>query len=119
MPNILKKFKTVMGIGAIAAAILVPSILIGHSYFVSDTVVTKINGTEVKRYEKSDVYLVFTDAGVFQNSDAWYRLKWNSSDLQNRVLKLKDKQVAIQKYGWRMPFFSAYENIVDIKEVKD
>jgi hypothetical protein len=31
---------------------------------------------------------------------------------------LRGKVVKIKKYGWRMPLFSRYENVVKIEEVK-
>ena len=87
-----------------------------YSYVISDTVRTKINGTEVKRYgdNNHDKYLIFTDAGTFENTDAWYRGKFTSSDLQGELVKLKEKEADITKYGWRFGPFSWYENIVDV-----
>ena len=106
----------VVGCSVVAAATLIFGG--GYSYFPTDTATTRINETTVKRYDKKDVYLVFTDAGVFENTDAWYRLKFNSSDIQNEITKLKGKEVEITKYGCRFRPFSWYENIVGVKEVK-
>lgn len=97
----------------VAAIVAVP----GYSYFVSDTVRTKVTSTEVKRYKNSDKYLVFTKAGVFENTDAWYRLKWNSSDMHNKAKGFVGQEVEIEKYGWRIPFLSMYENVVDVTPV--
>lgn len=103
-------------IGLSAAAIISMPI---HSYFASNTITTVVNDTEVKRYGESDKYLVFTDDGVFQNTDAWYRLKFSSSDLQGKIKKLKGKSVDITAYGWRIPLTSTYPNIVDVVESKE
>ncbi|MBI5056392.1 MAG: DUF1523 family protein [Nitrospirae bacterium] len=88
-----------------------------YSYFVADKVETVINDTEVKRYDGNDIYLVFTDYGVLQNTDARYRVKFNSSDIQNTCIRLKGKKAEIKKYGWRIRPLSWYENIVAVEEI--
>ncbi len=113
MSNLVKTVRNLF----IAGVVGISALAIGDSYFIPDSVVTVINDTQTKRYGKHDTYLVFTDDGVFKNTDAWYRLKFSSSDLQGRLMKLKGKKVEISKYGWRMPIFSSYENILEIKEV--
>jgi len=88
-----------------------------YSYFVADKVQTVLNDTGVKRYNGNDIYLVFTDYGVLQNTDARYRFKFNSSDIQNTCIRLKGKTAEIKKYGWRIRVLSWYENIVAVEEV--
>jgi hypothetical protein len=114
MGSLEKKLTACLAAGFAGALIL----LGGYSYFTPDTVTTRINEATVKRYDKKDVYLAFTEAGVFKNTDAWYRLKFNSSDIQNEIMKLKGKEAEITKYGWRFRPLSMYENIVGVKEVK-
>lgn len=114
MSELVKKIKDWTIRVGIAAAVITA----GYSYFVPDTVRTKINETIVKRYDDADKYLVFTDADVFENTDAWYRLKFRSSDIQAQLMKSKGKELDITKYGWRFGFLSWYENIVGVQEVK-
>ena len=45
-------------------------------------------------------------------------IKFNSGTVQNEAVRLKGKTVKIKKYGWRIPLFSEYENVVKIEEVK-
>jgi hypothetical protein len=52
------------------------------------------------------------------NSDAKYRLKFDSGTIQNEAIRLKGKTVRIKKYGWRIAIFSMYENVVKIEEEK-
>lgn len=111
-------WKENIGCGLLLSGLLLGAGAVGKSYFVTDFVVTRINETQVKRYEDGDKYLVFTDHGVFENTDAWYRGKFRSSDLQGQIMKLKGKKVKIEKYGWRSGPLSWYENIVGVKEVK-
>jgi len=60
-----------------------------------------------------------TEYRPFVNYDAKYRFKFNSGTVQNDAIKLRGKMVKIKKYGWRLPIFSIYENVVKIKEVKE
>lgn len=57
-------------------------------------------------------YLVFTDKGEFENTDSSWRNKWNSSHVQNELKNLQGKQVVLHYYGWRVPFYSWYPNII-------
>lgn len=82
----------------------------------------KVTGTETKRDDDHDRYLVFTtdvDATkerVFENVDSALELKWNSSNLQARLMDAQqnNKLCEIRAYGFRIPFFSSYKNIVDV-----
>lgn len=69
----------------------------------------------------SSKYLVFADDEngnplVFENTDCFIRLKFNSSNMQG---KLKEGHTyKITAIGYRVPFFSWYQNIVKIEEVE-
>lgn len=58
-------------------------------------------------------YLVFTENEVFENTDSWLKLKFNSSDVY-RDLK-ESETVTAEVCGWRVPFLSWYRNIIKIK----
>jgi hypothetical protein len=105
-----RKFKAVL-IG-IAAVIL----LILYSYFVADTVQTRITDAQMTKVDGR--FMIATEYRPLVNTDVWYRFKFNSGTVQNEAVRLKGKVVKIKKYGWRMPLFSAYENVVKIEEVK-
>ncbi len=96
----------------VAACILV----ILYSYFVADTVTTRITDAQMTKVDGR--FMIATEYSPFINEDAWYRFKFNSGTIQNKAIQLKGKQVTIKKYGWRIALFSRYENIVKIKEVK-
>jgi hypothetical protein len=112
MSELVKKIRNT----AIVAGVVAIVGLTGYSYFVSDTVETRISDAQMAKVD--DKYMVATDVRPFQNTDAWYRFKFNSGDIQNEAIRLKGKNVQITKYGWRSPMLSMYENIVDIKELK-
>jgi hypothetical protein len=93
-------------------------ILLGlYSYFVADTVVTRITDAQMTKVDGK--FMIATEYRPFVNYDAKYRFKFNSGTVQNDAIKLRGKMVKIKKYGWRIPIFSMYENVVKIKEVKE
>jgi len=87
-----------------------------YSYFVSDTVVTRITDAQMAKVGVD--FMIATDYRPFVNHDAQYRLKFDSGTVQNEAIRLKGKEVKIWKYGWRIPLFSMYENVVKIEVVR-
>jgi len=89
-------------------------LLVLYSYFVADTVVTRITDAQMTKVDGR--FMIATEYRPFVNYDARYRLKFNSGTVQNDAIKLRGKMVKIKKYGWRIPIFSMYENVVKIEE---
>jgi len=100
-------------------------------YFAPDTVAyycTKhkvIVGTVVdkyvKRYDDKDVFFVVvkTDDGkrvVLQNTDCPIAGKWNSADVQASIDVGKKYEFVV--YGWRIPLFSVFPNILKVEPVR-
>jgi hypothetical protein len=112
MVELLKNFK----VKAVLIGILVCLLAILYSYFVADTVTTRITDAQMTKVDGR--FMIATEYRPFINEDAWYRFKFNSGTLQNDAIRLKGKQVRIKKYGWRIALFSRYENIVKIEEAK-
>lgn len=66
-------------------------------------------------------YLVFGEdeygnGVVYKNEDVFIRGKWNSSDVQAELKEGNTYEVVL--VGYRMPFFSTYENILTYKEIE-
>ncbi len=62
-------------------------------------------------------YLVFgnDDNGnvlVFENTDTFWRFKWNSSNIQGELILGNRYQITV--VGFRVPLFSMYENIIAV-----
>lgn len=112
MAEVLKQFK----FKAILIGIAVCVLTILYSYFVADTITTKVTDAQMTKVDGR--FMVATEDRPFVNADAKYRFKFNSGTVQNDAVRLKGKTVKIKKYGWRLPVFSMYENIVWIEEVK-
>lgn len=87
-----------------------------YSYFVSDTVMTRITDAQMTKVDGR--FMIATEYRPFVNEDAKYRFKFDSGTVQNEAIRLKGKIVRIKKYGWRIPILSMYENVVKIEEVK-
>ena len=108
------------------AAILVLSIGYEAIFSFNDTEY-KITVTDKERiYEgsgdtSSSKYLVFGDDDngnslVFENTDCFIRGKWNSSNIQGQLKEGNTYKVTV--VGYRVSFFSMYQNIIKIEEVK-
>lgn len=68
------------------------------------------NGTDCK-------YLVFTDHGTYRITDAFLvgTTRFNSSDVYGRVKACH--KYRIEYYGWRLPVFSSYPNIIKLDDL--
>jgi len=112
MAEFFKKLKVRSILIAIAAFIVV----ILWSYFIPDTIMTKITDAQMAKVDGR--FMIATEDRPLINEDAKYRFKFNSGNLQNEAIRLRGKAVRIRKYGWRVPMLSWYENVVKIEEVK-
>ena len=108
------------------AVILVLSIGYEAIFSFNDTEY-KITVTDKERiYEgsgdtSSSKYLVFGDDDngnslVFENTDCFIRGKWNSSNIQGQLKEGNTYKVTV--VGYRVSFFSMYQNIIKIEEIK-
>lgn len=101
---------------AIVTGIAVCILTVLYSYFVADTIQTRITDAQMTKVDGR--FMIATEDRPLVNRDVWYRFKFDSGTVQNDAIRLKGRQVNIKKYGWRMPMFSLYENVVKIEEVK-
>ena len=112
----MAKFSTGTKVKAILIGIGVVIVLILYSYFIPDTVRTRITDAQMTKVDGR--FMIATEYRPFVNYDARYRFKVASGTIQNDAIRLKGQEVKIRKYGWRIPLLSMYENVVSIKEVK-
>jgi hypothetical protein len=75
----------------------------------------------VKNYQDESKYLIFVDLDtgesvVFENTDSLLAGKFNSSDYYGQI-KIGSKY-EFKTIGIRIPAFSAYENIIELKQAK-
>ena len=99
----------IVAIIAILASIIVP-VCVRNTY----TVIVTDKG--IKRADDTDKYLIYTDIGTFENTDEWLCGKFNSSDIYGRI-KIGDTY-EFTVIGFRIPFLSAYQNIIEVKHIE-
>ena len=69
----------------------------------------------------SSKYLVFADGEngesyVFENTDCFIRGKWNSSNIQGQLKEGNTYTVTV--VGYRVPFLSMYQNIIEVEKTE-
>lgn len=104
----------------VALVVLSLGVECGYIFGTRDTVEFKVNKTEIKRYKSGDdaedKYLVFTNKGVFENTDSLFVGKCNSSDLHGKIEVGKCYRAKV--YGFRIHCNSTYKNIVDVQQIE-
>lgn len=71
-------------------------------------------------YKTKSKYLVFADDEngeplVFENTDCFIRLKFNSSNIQGQLKEEHTYKITV--IGYRVPFLSWYQNIIKVEEI--
>lgn len=103
--------------GNILYLLLTIILIIGYPtayYLSSETIEITINDKERittgSGENISSKFIIYTDNGVFENTDSWLFLKFNSADFQNKFQIGETYEVKVA--GWRIPILSMYKNIV-------
>lgn len=89
------------------------------TYYTSikeDQATFTINKMAIKRDGDCDRYLIFTDKGVFENTDSLFKVKFGSSDMHNELQPGKTYKATI--VGPRIRFLSMYPNVIKAQEVQ-
>jgi len=92
----------------------------GYNFGTEFTKTVTIADIEATRGQSGNLYL-FSDANgnVYQVEDSYLRFHFSASDVYFKIKKLVGKRVNVTGYGWRMPLFSTYPNVVRINKVYD
>ena len=114
-----RKIKTIIQKVLIGIAICIPIIsFIGFDiysvYGTKETVTITVTDKAIKRYNKSDKYIIYADNETFEITDEFLLGRFNSSDDYGR-LKVGETYI-VTVNGWRVPFLSWYRNIIEINE---
>lgn len=104
-----------MKFGAAIAAILLAILgYISSPYWTYSVREVKVINTMVKPTGGESKYLIYTDDGVYENTDSWHYFKFDSSDIQAKVVNGQEYQVGA--YGFRIPFMSKYPNVTFVEK---
>lgn len=84
------------------------------------TYVATVTDKDVKNYNNSSKYLVFTktedgETRVFSVEDSLLRFRWNSSDVYGEIEV--GKTYRFTTVGFRFEILSMYENIIGFEEI--
>lgn len=106
------KFKLVIG-AIIAAVLLVVLFKPIVAYTTHTTITATVTKTERANNGVDSKYLIFTDNEVFENTDSWLFLKFNSSDVYSKAVVGKTCEFDV--YGIRFPLLSWYRNVTEVR----
>lgn len=85
----------------------------GTEEIVTATVLDKERISKGSGDSQEHYWLIYTENETFQNKDSLLFLKFNSADIQGHLQRGQTYRLKV--VGWRIPFFSAYRNIIDIE----
>ena len=112
----MPKSWTGLKVKVVLLCIAIIIVLVLYSFFIPDTIRTRITDAQLTKVD--GYFMIATEYRPLVNHDAKYRFKFNSGNVQNEAIRLRGKEVMIRKYGWRIPLFSMYENVVSIKQAR-
>lgn len=107
-----------MSIKAIAGAVVLGLVLgftAGASYLSKDSITLTVTGKERINTQDTSYYLVFSDKGAFKNEDDFWQLKFDSSEVQAKLVE--GNTYTCSKNYWRVPFLSVYENLLSCSKI--
>ncbi len=105
------------GAALLAALVVYPVSYRGSTKAVTFTVSEKERVVQSNGDSVSSRYLVYTNTGVYENTDSFLFGKFNSSDVHGQLKVGKRYKCTVA--GWRIPFFSCYPNIVGVTQLAD
>lgn len=112
--GVIDRVKTVF----YAILIIIAIYIVGNltfPYYTDDYVVSKVTKTERVTIKGDNYYTVFTKDGEYKVTDNFRIFRWNSSKVYGQIRE--GNTYKIHYYGFRIPFFSVYPNIIDVEEV--
>ena len=102
---------------AIVIAFLAALLIIPAQIWLFYATKTEVAGVVIKDREritsvggKESKYLIFTESETFENTDTILALKFDSSDVYGKLEPGKTCDLVVT--GFRIPFMSAYRNIL-------
>ena len=115
------KVKTLICIG-IVIAILIVAVPCFISYYSEKTYTATVTDKDIKNYDSSSKFLVFTktengETRVFSVEDTLIKGRWNSADDYAEIEVGETYTFTV--IGWRIPFFSEYENVIEFQKMTE
>ena len=110
--------KALICIGIVIAIII--AIIAVPSYYSERTYTATVTDKDIKNYNSSSVFLIFTkteygETRVFSMEDTLIKGRWNTADDYAEIEVGETYTFTV--IGWRVPFFSWYENIIKFQKM--
>lgn len=116
----IDKIKNLFEVIRTRLIIIIPLIIILAIFIlpvcVRNTYTATVTDKGIKRADDTDKYLIYTDIGTFENTDELLCGKFNSSDIYGRIRVGDTYEFTV--IGFRIPFLSAYQNIIEVKHIE-
>lgn len=110
-------------LGVISIGIVIVILLIAipcwKSYYSEKTYTATVTDKDIKNYDSSSKFLVFTKTEdgvtrVFSMEDTLIKGRWNTADDYGKIEVGETYTFTV--IGWRIPFMSEYENIIEFQK---
>jgi hypothetical protein len=102
----------------IILSIAIVSLILLSPHLIRNTYRVTITNKQVVKHNNNEMHLIYaqTEDGeirIFENTDNFLELKFNSADLYGAFSI--NRKYEITAYGFNMPLFSRYQNIVKVR----
>lgn len=107
------------GLGGCAVVVLLILAVVASgiwAHATEKTVTITVKRLDDQATSKGHQYLVFTDQGVYKDTDSMWFLKFNSSDLFNELTA--GRTYTCRTTGARIPVVSSYRNLLSCSAKK-
>jgi len=88
-----------------------------RSYLKEDSVVVHVTGKESVNTHDGHEYRIYTEEGTFVMKDSLFKTRFRTGDEYGRIKP--DHVYRCNKFGWRIPVFSSFENLLKCREVTE
>lgn len=110
-----KKALTVIGIVIVSLIVIFWSM----NYYSEKTYTATVTDKDIKNYDSDSKFLIFTKTEdgvtrVFSMEDTWIKGRWNTADDYAEIEVGETYTFTV--IGWRIPFISEYENIIEFQK---
>lgn len=119
------------GAGAAIAAFITSAVILAFPWFMFGYSMSYANVSNTRTCQVTEVVKVneleqstngarvyCADGSNYEISDNFMTGRFDSSNVYNRVKAATGKEIVVDTIGFRNGFFSSFENIVEVKEVK-
>jgi predicted metalloprotease len=114
--------KSRIGAVTVISSVIVVVVIMFLPHFIRSTHIVTITNKQVINRNNIDKYFIYTQTEegnikVYENTDNFLELKFNSKDLYWGIAI--NKKYEVRAYGLNIPLFSSYQNIIKVKGIEN